>query len=333
MLTLVRVFSRLLSIKIANIVLVCILTYYTNMRDGEKTEMIHDYNGRDYRTVWEHPRAVFENRFEGRIIQRLLTKRIGWFIDIGAGYGRVYPVYKRQGRKIVLLDYAMNLLEIAAQEYSEDKDIYFVAANAYHLPFKNELFDGGISVRVFHHINLPEKFMREVGRVMRSGSEMILEYANKRNMFRVVLRGKKSLQKDHEEYGPLHYGTHPAYFQHIAHDAGFRIERTLGTGFFPRFITKKTLSLAPLLFLLERFFDATFGRYDLGPLNFANIKKIGLKNNTMPAQRIEDILRCPACGGEFNFETSEGISCIGCKRIFHKNGKIFDLRYEPSAEE
>jgi len=302
------------------------------MKIEQKIETINDYNGRDYRTVWKHPRAVFEDKFEGGITRSLLTEKPGWFIDIGAGYGRVYPLFKKQGRKVVLLDYAMNLLEMAAKEYGDDEDVYFVAANAYHLPFKDEVFDGGISIRVFHHMNLPDKFMKEFGRIMRGGAEVIVEYANKRNFFRLFRRGRKSLQKDHEEYEPLHYGTHPAYFEGIANDAGFQIKRVLGTGFFPRFLEEKTFFLMPILSAAEKLFDSTLGRHDLGPLHFADVKKIGEENKNAPASKIDDILQCPACGGKLDLNISEAINCIECKRTFPKNGKILDLRYQPNVE-
>src|SRR5690349_15008911 len=95
-------------------------------------EILKDYSRRDYRTVWQEPRAEFENRFEGRIISAMLPAKLGWFIDLGAGYGRLYPHYARQGRKVVLVDYAPNLLDIAQKQYGTQKDTFFIAANAYH---------------------------------------------------------------------------------------------------------------------------------------------------------------------------------------------------------
>jgi ubiquinone/menaquinone biosynthesis C-methylase UbiE len=132
------------------------------MTTETQRERIHDYNGRDYRTVWKHGRARFEDFFESSLAKKLLPKYPGWFVDIGGGYGRSYPLYKRNDRKVVIVDYAMNLLEIASETYKDDKNIFFVAADAYHLPFKNDIFNGGISIRVMHHMNLPEKFLAEI---------------------------------------------------------------------------------------------------------------------------------------------------------------------------
>lgn len=302
------------------------------MKNESKVEKINDYNGRDYRTVWEHPRAAFENRFEGGLIRRLLTRKPGWFIDVGGGYGRVYPDYKMVGRKVVLVDYALNLLEMADKKYSDDKDLYFVAANAYHLPFKDRIFSGAISIRVFHHINLPEKFMKEFSRIMANGGEALIEYANKRNLFRILRRGQKSLMADHEEYEPLHYGTHPVYFDKIATAEGLETKRTNGTGFFPRFIKEKTKFLSPLFFVGEKIFDFTFGRIGMGPLHFSLLKKKG-NESVVPLNRIEDILQCPICGGKLDLSDSKSVRCLGCQHSFAKHGRILDLRYSPASGE
>lgn len=302
------------------------------IENRKEAELINDYNGRDYRTVWENPRALLESKFEDGIVKNLLSEQPGWFIDIGAGYGRQYPIYKKPGRKVILLDYALNLLELAAGKFSNDDNVYFIAANAYHLPFKNEVFNGGLSVRVFHHMNLPEKFMSEFGRVMRGGSEVVLEYANKRNLFRIFRRGRKCFEKNHEEYEPLHFGTHPNYFEKIAGESHFRVERTLGTGFFPRFLSKKGMRpLTPILSLAEKLFDSMFGRLKLCPLNFAKLKKIGA-DNASAFHDLKDVLRCPACGGQLDFSPKEMIRCSSCNRGFARNGKIMDFRYKPDSE-
>lgn len=298
--------------------------------NGNK-EIINDYNGRDYRTVWRHPRAMFEDRFETKLTKKLMTDAPGWFIDVGAGYGRVYPVYKQPNRKVVLVDYAMNLMEMAAETYKDEKNLYFVVANGYHLPFKKETFSGGISIRTFHHMNLPPAFLKETGRVMRGGSSFLMEYANKRNLFRIFKKGKVAWQKNHEEYEPLLYGTHPQYFRETAEGSDLEVVRTLGTGFFPRFITEKTKFLSLILSLFETVFDSMFGGFSLAPMNFAELQKNGKvegDSKTAPSD-IKDILACPVCAGSLDFQVSDSVTCNACKRKFPKKGKIFDFRYTP----
>ena len=292
-------------------------------------EVVKDYSTRDYRTVWQHSRALFEDRFEGGIIKRLLSPDPGWFIDIGAGYGRLYPICARPQRKVVLVDYAPHLLEMAVQSYGDRGDVYFIAANAYHLPFRDQTFSAGISVRVFHHMNDPKKFFTECARVLRESSHLLLEYSNKRNVARLLKRPRRSLNKNHEEYGDLLFGTHPQYFKEVAQAAGLQVESTTGTGFFPRFITKKTLRVAPLLSIAERVIDALLGPLELAPMHFTDLKK---KSNVSPhaseytGATLADILQCPACGGSLT-ESELQMLCTSCHRSYPRIGKVFDFRY------
>jgi ubiquinone/menaquinone biosynthesis C-methylase UbiE len=290
-------------------------------------EVLKDYSERDYRTVWQEPRAKFENRFEGKIIAQMMPAKPGWFIDVGAGYGRLYPQYARPGRKVVLVDYATNLLDMAEKEYGTKKDIFFIAANAYHLPFKDEVFDAAITIRTFHHMNLPKKFFQEFSRVLRPRSEVLFEYSNKRNILRILKNARRSLRKDHEEYADWQFGTHPAYLRDIAKEAGFEVERTVGTAFFPRFLTEKTVFLEPILGGLETVFDLTLGRIGFAPMNFARLRKSsGAGIMKSPVPELSDILKCPACRGDVE-AINQGFRCISCSRMFPKNGKVIDFRY------
>lgn len=293
-------------------------------------EVIKDYNGRDYRTVWQHPRAKFEDEIETGVTKRLLSDEKGWFIDIGGGYGRSYPVLKKDGRNIVFADFAMNLLEIAEKEIGENKDVYLVAANAYYMPFKSGTFDGGLSIRTFHHMSDPDKFMKECSRILSNGAHLMMEYANKRNLARTFKRGKKALAIDHEAYGELLYGTHPEYYEKVSKEAGFQVLKTLGVGFVPRFITEKNVFLVPLLKPLERFLDAVFGTRTLGPLNFTDTKKNGEKTEPNTAA-FKDIICCPACKKDVT-EVARGMECASCQKLYPKVGKIYDFRYTAGAK-
>jgi SAM-dependent methyltransferase len=302
-----------------------------NLKENfSEPEVLKDYSGRDYRTVWQEPRAKFEDRFEGKIIAQMMPAKLGWFIDVGAGYGRVYPQYARQGRKVVLVDYATNLLDMAEKEYGMNKDIFFIAANAYHLPFKDEVFDAAITIRTFHHMNLPKKFLQEFSRVLRPRSEVLFEYSNKGNILRILKNPRRSLRKDHEEYAEWQFGTHPAYLRDIAEEAGLEVERTVGTAFFPRFLTEKTVFLEPIFDGLETVFDLTLGRIGFAPMNFARLRKnSGAGITESPGSELNDILKCPACGGDVE-SINQGFRCISCARLFPKNGKVIDFRYTTS---
>lgn len=290
------------------------------------SEVIKDYTERDYRTVWQKPRAQFEDRFEGRIMDRMMPGDPGWFIDLGGGYGRLYERSVRPGRKVVLVDYADNLLAMAEERYGDRPDLFYVAADAYHLPFRDSSFSAGVTVRVFHHMNQPESFLRELARVMREGAAVLFEYSNKRNLMRILKRGRRSLRRDHEEYADWQFGTHPAYLRQAAADAGLWVEGTRGTAFFPRYLTERTMFLEKPLAWLETLFDATLGRIGLAPMNFALMRRRGATGERgNPADELLQILCCPSCRGSLASAES-GLACESCRRSYSKRGKVIDLR-------
>src|SRR5690606_26799892 len=78
-------------------------------------------------------------------------------------------------------------------KYIKDRypNIELIAANAYNLPFKDSLFDGGVMVRVLHHIDRPVEYFKEVKRVLSTNAIYIQEFANKAHLkalVRAVLR-------------------------------------------------------------------------------------------------------------------------------------------------
>jgi SAM-dependent methyltransferase len=290
-------------------------------------ETIKDYSGRDYRTVWEGPKARFEDRFETAIIRRLLSPAPGWFLDLGAGYGRLQPLYARPDRRVVLVDYAVDALELAARVLGEREDVHYVAANAYHLPFSAAAFDAGISIRTYHHMNVPQRFLDEVGRTLRGGARFLVEYSNKRNALRLVRYGRRALRRDHEHYGELLFGTHPHYFAELCRRAGLTVVRSEGTGFFPRVVERVPAVAAPLA-LGERALDASLGR-SLAPMTFADVVK-SRPDERSEADSLGDLLRCPACGG--GLQDGDGpMTCADCDVRYPRVGAVLDLRHPPDA--
>ncbi len=299
------------------------------MDPASTREVIKDYNERDYRTVWAHgARSDFEDEFETALLRRLLSPAEGWLIDLGAGYGRLHPLYARPGRTIVMVDYAVNLLEIAAETYGDRDDVHFVAANAYHLPFREAAFSVGLSNRTFHHMAHPDVFLDELARVMRPGSHVALEYSNKRNALRLLRYGRPSLRSDHEHYGELLFGTHPRLFASLARSAGFELGATYGTGFFSRLLFEQTKAAFGVLAVAERLADASLGKLELAPMHFVDLRRANGAHSSAPAETagLADILQCPACGGELE-ETQDGMSCLACHLAFPRAGRVLDLRY------
>jgi SAM-dependent methyltransferase len=214
---------------------------------------------------------------------------------------------------------------MAVRDFGHGPNLHFIAADANHLPFKDEVFEALLSIRVFHHMPDPARFMNEAARVLVKGAHAIIQYGNKRNPLRMVRRGLSSFRHDHQSIpGGTLWGTHPAYFRKLARNAGLEPHRVRGTGFLHQFVRA-----APILSLpgqiLEPVLDTIFGPMRLAPEAIEDLEKT---TGSRPAQRpmhLQEILACPACRGALASE-SEALRCTACNRTFPRRGKILDLR-------
>jgi len=304
----------------------------------KETASICDYNKTSYSKFWTSPSKSLLDKKERRIIRNLIPPVSGWFVDLGCGYGRLLPTYMNLNRQIVLVDYALNLLEESSQRYSQD-GIYFIAADVYHLPFRDNVFDCGLSVRLFHHINAPQSFLNEVTRIFRKGARLVLSYSNKRNMLRIFKHGAKAFRHDHEEYSEMLFGTHPGYFAELCRNAAFRIERTRGTGFLDQFfrvnssfdhLLGRMRFLALPISIVEDIASWTLGRMNLAPLHFASLcKESGAETSSVELKRPQnliEILACPCCRSINLSELEKNYTCLDCGKIYPRRGRIIDFR-------
>jgi hypothetical protein len=81
--------------------------------------MDYDEGGYDYRNFWRG--RDFEHRTEtvalSRLLPRLLPEgRADWFVDLGGGFGRHLPTYRRFARRVVLVDRSLTNLRNAAAD-------------------------------------------------------------------------------------------------------------------------------------------------------------------------------------------------------------------------
>lgn len=304
----------------------------------KETPIVQDYNQTDYSQFWTGFGKSLLDKAEQRIVQKLIPPSPGWFIDLGGGYGRLVPTYMNSNRKIVLVDYALNLLEEAARRHPQE-NIHFIAADAYHLPFRDNVFDCGLSVRLFHHINAPQAFMSEISRTFREGAGLVLSYSNKRNLLRILKNGSKAFEHDHEKYGEMLFGTHPAHFGELCRNAKFVVDTTLGTGVFDqtlrampsleRLFARMPLLSSPLL-VMENIADFILGWLRFLPIHFALLYKTN-RNKTSPAdsklyQHLIEILACPHCQKTHLSKQDKAYTCLDCGKTYPICNKFLDFR-------
>lgn len=204
-----------------------------------------DYEGSSYRTdFWEGRGRNYEDLVERHVMARLLPARGQRLMEVGAAYGRLAPLY-RNFEQVVLLDYSLSQLEAARQQFG-DEGFMYVAANAYHMPFKPAVFDAVTMIRVLHHFENVPDVLGEIRKVMADDSTFLLEFANKRNLKALLRRliGRQSWSPNDltpVEFVELNFNFHPIYIQHELYRAGFNTLRRVPVSWLRLGLLKKSV--------------------------------------------------------------------------------------------
>ena len=305
----------------------------------EQSSGIVDYESRDFRQFWETPSKKILKDREMKLVRKLLPDTEGWFFDIGAGFGRLVPAYYRENRKILLIDYSIKHLQMAAETY-KDRDMAFIAANACRLPFRSSVFMNGIAVRLFHHIDRPSDFVFELARILTGEGHALISFLNKRNLLRLLRYGQAGYNHGHSLLWPATYGTSPKYFRSLMHQAGLMPMRKRGVGFLHQItsnlpILEKSIGLFPVSASFFSFIDGIIGRalggLDLALMQYILVKKQMEKHNCSQGTKLRDILACPRCRSTELAGWHDGYRCRSCEMEFPLRGKVLDFRFTESA--
>lgn len=302
----------------------------------DETEVV-DYNSDTFDVFWGGLFKDILQRAEVEILKEYTTDdSSAWCIDIGCGYGRLLPFYYRQDRGIVLVDYSLRQLAMAKQRCNRD-NICFVAANAYHLPFKEKVFGQALCIRILHHINRPEMFIEEVKRIMEDAGCCVITYMNSRSLLRRIAHGMQSSGRNHRKTEDAFYMTHPDYFEDVTRTMGLRIVSIRGTGFFHQIFSKvalladvdnTVLAVENVLYRIEAFVDWFLGRHKLALVQYNLLKKRGRKENNGVREyaNLDEILVCPRCKTERVLRSERGYVCGRCGGEYLENNGIYDFR-------
>ena len=277
-----------------------------------KQPRIIDYGESTYRDDFWVKGREYEDLAERIALRKLLPPRGGRILEIGAGFGRLVPLYQGYD-EIVLLDYSEALLQDARKVWGDGK-IRYAAANWYELPFADGAFDAVVSVRVLHHAEDLPALMREIARVLAPGGVYVLEFANKRNVkaiARYLLRRQtwSPFALEPVEFYPLHWDFHPRWMKDLLRGLGLAVEKELTVSHFRAQLLKRLMTARALAWA-----DASLqwtGRFfQLTPSVFLKARAAGAP--TSNADR--PLYRCPHCGGSPS-PVAEGLSC-SCGRLY-----------------
>lgn len=298
----------------------------------------YDKHNYDYSTYWRHRK--YEHLAELSVIDRFVGTG-DRFIDIGGSFGRLAPTYTKRYKEAIIVDYSHHTL---ANNYAEivkkHPNIKLIAANAYKLPFADNSFDGGMMVRVLHHIDTPDTYFKELNRILTGNSTFIQEYANKYHIkarIKGLLTGDKSVfnvkpyqqpsagnnegAEKGEEVPFLNY--HPKHMHELVKESQFKILDRSACSFLRSTPFSKKLPVGVSI-RIEKLLQFILKSSYLTPSVFLKITTSKPSNQLLPSK---DIFVCPACREKIDLEGEQTI-CKKCKKNYKKIDNVWDLRVQ-----
>jgi ubiquinone/menaquinone biosynthesis C-methylase UbiE len=233
------------------------------------------YDDLRYRDVFWAARS-YEDACDRIALRALLPSTGGRLIEVGAGFGRLAAEYAGYD-EVVLLDASAVHVAAAREALGGDPRFSIVSGDAYALPYPDASFDAAVCIRVLHHFEDPGPALIEIGRVVRPGGVLVLEFANKRNLKSIARRmlGRQCWSPfgpGSVAYKPFHFDHAPLSVRRSLRRSGFTIESLRAASLFRLPALTRRLPVS-LLVGLETRLQGPLGSITPGPSVFLRARR------------------------------------------------------------
>ena len=292
---------------------------------------ICDYEGSRYRTEFWGEGRDYEDAVERVALQALLPPTGGRIVEIGAGYGRLAPLYAGYD-EVVFFDYALSQLRQAQDLWGNsgsggDPRYVYVAGDFYALPFAAGAFDTVTTIRTLHHASDAAAVLHGIAEILGPGGTFVLEFANKHNlkaMARYLMHRQEWSPYDLEpvEFVELNFNFHPEWVRDRLAEEGLELQRIRTVSHFRVGLLKRTLPTS-LLARLDRALQPSGESFQVSPSVFVQ--------STAPTDRAPapegSLFRCVACGAErLQVDGKDVLACSGCGARYAIRDGVYDFR-------
>ncbi len=146
----------------------------------------------------------FFRYMQKRTISLTALKEKDYFLDIGCGTGwavRYASKIITENGKAFGIDLSPKMIEKAKVNSVNNKNVFFLQADAEILPFEDNIFELVICTNSFHHYLDPLKVLNEVFRVLKKGGELyILDVTTDNFLTMMIDKGFKKTEQEHVKY-------------------------------------------------------------------------------------------------------------------------------------
>jgi ubiquinone/menaquinone biosynthesis C-methylase UbiE len=119
-----------------------------------------------------------------KIVLKMIDSISGLWLDAGCGPGPLIPDLLRKGLRVVGADLSLDMVKLASENVREQglSSAHFSANNIDFLSFRDNSFDGVVTIGVLSYIPDIETTLREINRILKPGGIAILQISNRRSL-------------------------------------------------------------------------------------------------------------------------------------------------------
>jgi len=245
------------------------------------------YDKYDYPSYWIG--RDYEHESESVAIKKLLEKVpvARTTLEIGAGFGRLTPIYSYRAKKMILTDPSARLLKIA-RDAIDFKNVSFIQTGYEKINEKvrSGTIDLVFMIRVIHHVTDYKACLTNISRLLKSNGFMILEFPNRvhfKSNLKEILKGNftypyeifpKDISKKSRKKKIPFINYHPDDIIKTIEESGFEVVEKRSVSNFRSLFLKKIFP-TPALVWLEDILQKPLANINFGPSIFLLVQKKG----------------------------------------------------------
>lgn len=171
-----------------------ILDHYNTQAEAER------YNSKFDRKVTEQITDWWEQKLLRNLLAALPAGESA--LDIPCGCGRMFPLLRERFDRVIEADWSFGMVSQARKNHqAAGRDPKgFVRLTALALPFPDRTFDAVLSVRLSHHIRLPEERKQHLSEILRvSRKSVVFTYFDTDSMKAKIRRAQRLVRPGRRE--------------------------------------------------------------------------------------------------------------------------------------